>query len=71
MMEEGYRVDFSRMTPELYERIQNLRKSINYVKKEIALLRFDDDFNESDNEQLDEMTRKVNEMSEELKELEI
>lgn len=65
------KVDFSRMTPELYERIKNLRKSINYIKKEIVLLQFDDDFDESDNEQLDEMRRKVNEMSEELKELEI
>jgi hypothetical protein len=70
-MEKEYRIDFSKMTPELYERIQNLRKSINYVKKEIALLRFDDDFDESDEEQLNEMTRKVDEMSEELKELEI
>ena len=70
-MEEGRRVDFSKMTPELYKKIQDLRKSINYVKKEIALLRFDDDFDESDNEQLIEMTKKVNEISEELKEFEI
>ena len=64
-------VDFSKMTPELYERIKNLRKSINYVKKEIALLRFDDDFEESDEEQLIEMTKKVNDMCEELKKYEI
>jgi hypothetical protein len=70
-MEEGRRVNFSKMTPELYERIQGLRKSINYVKKEIALLRFDDDFDESDEEELLKMTELVNEMSEELKEFEI
>jgi hypothetical protein len=65
------KVDFSKMTPELYERIQNLRKNINYIKKEIVLLKFSDDFDESDNEQLIEITKKINEMSEELKELEL
>ena len=45
-------IDFSKMTPELYEKIQNTRKRIDYVKKEIVLLRLDDDYCEEDEDQI-------------------
>jgi peptidoglycan/xylan/chitin deacetylase (PgdA/CDA1 family) len=64
-------IDFSKMTPELYEKIQNLRVIITNAKKQIALLKFDDGYDENDEKLIDEMTNKVNEMSEELKEYEI
>ena len=64
-------IDFSKMTPELYEKIQNTRKRIDYVKKEIVLLRLDDDYCEEDEDQIMRMENIVKKMSEELKEYEI
>jgi Zn-dependent M16 (insulinase) family peptidase len=65
-------IDFSKMTPELYEKIQNLRKSIDQAKNKIALAKLDDDYNEAvDGEQFIKLTKWVNEMSEELEKYEI
>ena len=64
-------IDFSKMTPEFYEEIQNRRKAINNFKKKVALRRFDDDYDEADEEDLLKMTETVNKMSERLKKYEI
>jgi proteasome assembly chaperone (PAC2) family protein len=64
-------IDFSKMTPELYKKIQDQRNDINLFKKKVALIKLDDDYCEEDNKQFEEIIKKVNEMSEELKKYEI
>ena len=64
-------IDFSKMTPELYKKIQSTRQRIDYVKKEIALLRLDDDYCEEDEDQIMRMENIIKEISKELEEYEI
>ena len=64
-------IDFSKMTPELYKKVQDQRNDINLFKKKVALIKLDDDYSEEEYKEFEEIIKTVNEMSEELKEYEI
>ena len=64
-------IDFSKMTPELYKKIQNQRNDINLFKKKVALIKLNSDYCEKDYKEFEKIIKEVNEMSEDLKRYEI
>jgi hypothetical protein len=66
------KVDFSKMTPEIYQRVLNLRKEINAMKKELTLVRFED-YYEEERDEIDyaRMEDNLNKLSKELVDYEI
>ena len=64
-------IDFSKMTPELYKKVQNTRVTVERIKREVAMLRFDDDYTEECEEEIKALSEKCKEFDEFLKEYEI